>query len=96
MIVVMDTLSLAFEYHEQKYRWNNNVVAEANDFTAVDFAMAARALGANGLTAKDRESLRSAVKAALAAEGPTVIHALVDKEAFPPVTNFDAVMKRSI
>lgn len=96
VIVIMDNLSLAFEYHEQKYRWNNNVVAEANDFTAVDFALAAKALGANGVTATNRDSLRSAMKAALAAEGPTVIHALVDKEAFPPVTNFDAVMKRSI
>jgi acetolactate synthase-1/2/3 large subunit len=70
--------------------------AEANDFTAVDFALAAKALGANGLTATNRETLRSAVRTALNAEGPTVIHALVDKESFPPVTNFDAVMKRSI
>lgn len=96
VIVIMDNLSLAFEYHEQKYRWNNNVVTEANDFTAIDFALAAKALGANGLTATNRDSLRSAVKTALACEGPTVIHALVDKEAFPPVTNFDAVMTRSI
>lgn len=96
VIVIMDNLSLAFEYHEQKYRWNGNVVAEANDFTAVDFALAAKALGANGLTATNRETLRTAVKTALNAEGPTVIHALVDKEAFPPVTNFDAVMQRSI
>jgi acetolactate synthase I/II/III large subunit len=96
VIVVMDNLSLAFEYHEQKYRWNGNVVPEANDFTAVDFALAAKALGANGLTATNRDSLRAAVKTALEADWPTVIHALVDKEAFPPVTNFDAVMERRI
>jgi acetolactate synthase-1/2/3 large subunit len=96
VIIVMDNLSLAFEYHEQKYRWKGNVVAEANDFGAVDFALAARALGAQAHTATDRDSFRSAVKAALQAEGPTVIHALVDKEAFPPVTNFDAHMNRSI
>lgn len=30
------------------------------------------------------------------ADGPTVIHAFVDNEAFPPVTNFDAVMVRPI
>lgn len=96
VIIIMDNLSLAFEYHEQKYRWNGNVVAEANDFTAVDFALAAKALGASGMTATNRDTLRSAVRTALNADGPTVIHALVDKEAFPPVTNFDAVMQRSI
>lgn len=96
VIIVMDNLSLAFEYHEQKYRWNGNVVAEANDFGAVDFALAARALGAKGFTATDRDSLKTAFAQALKEEGPSVIHALVDKEAFPPVTNFDAVLQRSL
>lgn len=96
IIIVMDNQSLAFEYHEQKYRWNGNVVAEANDFNAVDFALAARALGATGHTARDRRSFRAALQASLQAEGPSIIHALIDKEAFPPVTNFDAVMARTI
>lgn len=96
VFVVLDNLSLAFEYHEQKYRWQGNVVAEANDFTAVDFALAGKALGAYGLTAKNKSEFAAALKLALQAEGPSVIHALVDKEAFPPVTNFDAVMKREL
>jgi len=96
VIIVLDNMSLAFEYHEQKYRWNGNVVAEANDFGAVDFALAAKALGAKGFTANDRATFRDAIKQALELDGPSVIHAGVDKEAFPPVTNFDAVMTRTI
>lgn len=96
VIIVMDNQSLAFEYHEQKYRWDGNVVAEANDFGPVDFALAAQALGAQAFTVGDRAQFKKALQQALVAQGPTVIHARIDKEAFPPVTNFDAHMKRAI
>lgn len=38
VVVVLNNDCLAFEYHEQKYRWQGNVVAEVNDFTRVDYA----------------------------------------------------------
>jgi acetolactate synthase I/II/III large subunit len=96
VIVVFNNSSLAFEYHEQKYRWNGNVVAEANDFTTSDFALAAQALGAKGARARTREEFAAALGKALASDHPFVIDVIIDKEAFPPVTNFDAHFERAL
>lgn len=96
LILVFNNNGLAFEYHEQKYRWNGNVVAEANDFTASDFALAAKALGATGLRATNRDELNRALARGIAADHPCVIDIVVDREAFPPVTNFDAVLEREL
>lgn len=96
VIIVMNNSALAFEYHEQKYRWNGNVVAEANDFGRVDFAAAGIALGARGARAANREEFAAAMALAMKAIDPFVIDVVIDKEAFPPVTNFDAVMERKL
>lgn len=96
VILVMNNSALAFEYHEQKYRWNGNVVAEANDFGKIDFAMAATALGAQGAKVNNREELSAALARAMKSSIPFVIDVTIDKEAFPPVTNFDAVMERRL
>ncbi len=96
LILVFNNNGLAFEYHEQKYRWNGNVVAEANDFTASDFALAAKALGATGLRATNRAELSQALAQGISADHPCVIDIVIDREAFPPVTNFDAVIEREL
>ncbi|GGI25899.1 MULTISPECIES: thiamine pyrophosphate-binding protein [Bradyrhizobium] len=95
VIIVMNNSALAFEYHE-KYRWKGNVVAEANDFGRVDFAAAGIALGARGARATNREEFVAAMAVAMKASNPFVIDVVIDKEAFPPVTNFDAVMERKL
>lgn len=96
LVLVLNNSALAFEYHEQKYRWNGNVVAEANDFTEVDYAAAARALGADGHRIETREQLEKALAAGMASDRPCVLDIVIDREAFPPVTNFDAVLEREL
>ena len=96
VILVFNNNCLAFEYHEQKYRWDGNVVAEANDFTASDFALAAKALGATGMRVTNRQELSDALAKGIAADHPCVIDVIIDREAFPPVTNFDAVLEREL
>ena len=96
VIVVLNNDCLAFEYHEQKYRWNGNVVAEVNDFTRVDYARAADALGAKAWRVDTANALTDAVAQALKSERTCVIDVAVDKEALPPVTNFDAHLKRKL
>lgn len=96
LVLVFNNSALAFEYHEQKYRWNGNVVAQANDFTDVDYAAAARALGADGRRIRTVEELRKALAEGMASDRPCVLDIVIDKEAFPPVTNFDAVMEREL
>ncbi|MCH5277366.1 MAG: thiamine pyrophosphate-binding protein [Desulfovibrionaceae bacterium] len=95
-IIILNNNCLAFEYHEQKYRWNGQVIAEADNFTSVDYAAAARALGAAGERVSSGAALRSALKKAMGHSGPTVIEVVTDVEAYPPVTNFEKVMPRTI
>ncbi len=69
-------------------------MAQADDFTRVDYAQAAQALGASGRRVETRDALVDALRAAMQASGPYVIDIAIDREAFPPVTNFDAHMQR--
>ena len=65
VIVVLNNDCLAFEYHEQKYRWNGNVVAEVNDFTRVNYAKVAEALGAVGWRVETADALDAALARAM-------------------------------
>ncbi|MDR1827138.1 MAG: thiamine pyrophosphate-binding protein [Methylobacteriaceae bacterium] len=95
-ILILNNSCLAFEYHEQKYRWNGRVVEEANNFSHVDYAAAAEALGARGRTAESRSDVAKLLAEAMAHDGPTVIDIVTDREAYPPVTNFEAAMERAL
>lgn len=95
-ILIMNNSCLAFEYHEQKYRWNGQIISEANDFCPVNYADAATALGAKGVRVSRGDEAAKALKEAMNHDGPTVIEVMTDREAYPPVTNFDAVMERKI
>jgi acetolactate synthase-1/2/3 large subunit len=96
VILVLNNDCLAFEYHEQKYRWNGNVVAEVNDFTRVDYGRAAEALGAHGTRVQTPDALAAALAHAMKSERTCVIDIAIDREAYPPVTNFDAHLKRHL
>jgi acetolactate synthase I/II/III large subunit len=96
VVIVFNNSGLMFEYHEQKYRHNGKVVPEANNFSDVDYGAAARALGADGIQVNNAGDFDSAFRNALSADGPTVIDVIVDREAFPPVTNFEDVVERKL
>lgn len=96
VVVVLNNGGLMFEYHEQKYRYQGQVVPEANDLTEADYAMAARGLGAEGVRVRTRAEFEAALRVALGSERPTVLDVLVDREAYPPVTNYERVMARTI
>jgi len=96
IVLIFNNQCLAFEYHEQKYRWQGQVVDEANDFSDADYAGVANALGAVGVRVDTLDAFERAFAGALESERPTVIDIRVDREAFPPVTNFDAAMQRQI
>jgi acetolactate synthase-1/2/3 large subunit len=96
VILVLNNDCLAFEYHEQKYRWNGDVIAQANDFTRVDYARVAEALGASARRVETREALVDALAVAMQASGPYLIDIAIDREAYPPVTNFEAHLRRAL
>jgi acetolactate synthase I/II/III large subunit len=96
IVVILNNGGLIFEYHEQKYRHQGRVIPEANDFTDADYSAVARALGAEGMRVRTRTEFEKALKSALQSDRPTVIDVLVDREAFPPVTNFEKTLVRTI
>jgi acetolactate synthase-1/2/3 large subunit len=85
-----------FEYHEQKYRHQGRVIHEANDFTDADYSAVARGLGAEGVRVRTRPEFEKSFKAALESDRPTLIDVVVDREALPPVTNFEKNLARTI
>lgn len=95
VIVVLNNGSLAFEYHLQKYV-ENRVIPRVNDFTAVDYAAVARALGAEGRRITNDEDLPQALQEAFEGERPTLLDVVVDREAIAPVTTYDSVLERDI
>jgi len=96
VVVVLNNGGLMFEYHEQKYRHQGRIISEANDFTDADYSAVARALGAQGARVRTRLEFERAFKVALESDLPTVIDVMVDREAFPPVTNFEKTLARMI
>ena len=59
-------------------------------------ARAAEGLGATARRVETRAALVEALQAAMRASGPYVIDVAIDREAFPPVTNFDAHLARAL
>jgi acetolactate synthase-1/2/3 large subunit len=96
IVVTFNNGGLMFEYHEQKYRHQGRVIPEANDFSNADYSTVARGLGAEGQRVRTRAEFERAFKVALESHQPTVIDVIVDREAFPPVTNFEKTLGRTI
>ncbi len=96
IVVVLNNSGLVFEYHEQKYRHSGNVIPEANDLTDVDYGAVARALGAEGSQIRTKGQFEAAFKKALEHDGPTILDVIIDRESYPPVTNFESAMERKI
>jgi thiamine pyrophosphate-dependent acetolactate synthase large subunit-like protein len=59
------------------------------DFPNPDFAAFARACGGHGFTARKPGELKAAIAAALAADGPAIVDAVVPADELPNVPNLD-------
>jgi len=96
VVVILNNGGLMFEYHEQKYRHQGRVISEANDLSDADYSAVARALGAEGVRVNTRPEFEKSFKKALESDRQTVIDVIVDREAFPPVTNFEGHIERKL
>jgi acetolactate synthase-1/2/3 large subunit len=95
VVVVLNNGTLAFEAHVQTLLYGH-LVAQVDDFCDVDYGKVARAFGANGVRTLNREEFRNAFAAALERRKPTVIDAVIDREAIAPVTRYDKVRDREL
>lgn len=94
--LVLNNACLAYEYVAYEIGYQGDIVDEVCDFQDVDFGAVARSFGAFGARARSADELRTALKEALAQDGPAVIDIVVSKTRFAPVTSFDGALDRDL
>lgn len=95
IVVILNNQTLAFEEHVQDLLYGK-VVPEVNSFVDVNYGAIARAFGANGFRVSNVEDFREALRHGLRREGPTIIDAVIDRDAIAPVTRYDRVRIREL
>jgi thiamine pyrophosphate-dependent acetolactate synthase large subunit-like protein len=93
--VILNNGTLAFEAHVQTLLYDH-LVPEVDDFLDVDYGRVARAFGASGVRVSSAPEFRRAVRDALRHDGPTIIDAVIDRDAIAPVTRYDRVRSREL
>lgn len=95
VVVVLNNGTLAFEAHVQTHLYGH-LVAAVDDFRDVDYGLVARAFGAFGTRVDNAADFRKALALGLERRGPTIIDAVIDREAMAPVTRYDKVRDREL
>jgi acetolactate synthase I/II/III large subunit len=95
VVVVLNNQTLAFEAHVQTLLYDRMVPA-VNDFLDVDYGQVARAFGARGVRVTTAAEFSQAFAEGLERRGPTIIDAIIDREAIAPVTRYDRVRVREL
>ncbi len=95
IVVILNNQTLAFEEHVQTLLYDH-VVPEVNEFLDVDYGQIARAFGANGHRVTTASEFRAAFAEGLERRRPTIIDAVIDRQAMAPVTRYDRVRVREL
>jgi acetolactate synthase-1/2/3 large subunit len=95
IVVILNNQTLAFEEHVQNLLYGH-VVPAVNEFVDVDYGLIARAFGANGFRVTNAEDFERAFAHGLERRAPTIIDAVIDREAIAPVTRYDRVRIREL
>ena len=95
IVVILNNQTLAFEEHVQGMLYGK-VVPEVNEFVDIDYGAIARAFGANGFRVTNAAEFEEALAHGLTRSGPTIIDAVIDREAIAPVTRYDRVRIREL
>ncbi|VWX61718.1 Acetolactate synthase catalytic subunit [Burkholderiales bacterium 8X] len=90
IVVVLNNAILGFQRDAELCRFGR--FAEVCAIGPFDHVAIARACGCDGIVIDDPHAIRAAFDAAMASPLPFVIDALVDPEAFPPITAFDVLL----
>ena len=84
---------MAFPHQSSCY---GKVVPSVNEFVDVNYGAIARAFGANGFRVANIEDFERALAHGLKRSGPTIIDAVIDRDAIAPVTRCDRVRIREL
>lgn len=95
IVIILNNQTLAFEEHVQDLLYGK-VVPSVNEFVDVNYGAIARAFGANGFRVANIEDFERALAHGLKRSGPTIIDAVIDRDAIAPVTRYDRVRIREV
>ena len=95
IVIILNNQTLAFEEHVQDLLYGK-VVPSVNEFVDVNYGAIARAFGANGFRVANIEDFERALAQGLKRSGPTIIDAVIDRDAIAPVTRYDRVRIREL
>ncbi len=95
IVIILNNQTLAFEEHVQDLLYGK-VVQAVNSFHDVDYGNVARAFGANGFRVTNIDEFDRALAVGLSRTGPTIIDAVIDRQAIAPVTRYDRVRVREL
>jgi len=93
VVTVLNNRSLGYQKHAEEVLFGAHTTAV--DFRPVDHGAIARACGLQGIRVEDPADYAGALTAALDHEATTVIDAMVDPDAFPPITSFESRRQQS-
>jgi acetolactate synthase-1/2/3 large subunit len=94
-VVILNNGTLAFEEHVQNLLYGH-VVLDVDRFRDIDYGGVARAFGARGYRVTNAADFRVALAAGFERRAPTIIDAMIDREALGPVTRYDRVREREL
>ncbi len=95
VVIILNNQTLAFEAHVQTLLYGH-LVAEVDDFRDIDYGEIARAFGARGFRVTNAAELNQALDIGLDRKAPTIIDAVIDRDAMAPVTRYDKVRVREL
>jgi acetolactate synthase I/II/III large subunit len=85
-VIVLNNAGLAFQRHYEERFWNRS---GETAFLDVRYAEVAKAMGCHGVRIETIDAFADALREADRLQRPTVIDAVVDMDARPPLTMFD-------
>jgi acetolactate synthase-1/2/3 large subunit len=87
VIIVLNNQILGYQKHGELTVFGN--YTDACEFTAVDHAAIARAVGCRGVRVEQPGQFLPALKEALASQEVCLIDVVTDEHAYPPITSFE-------
>jgi acetolactate synthase-1/2/3 large subunit len=93
VFVVLNNHALVFDTHILDFRFDSKAY-ELAEFTDVDFARVAQAIGCDGIRVHKPDDLPAALRRAFANDKSIVIDVVIDHDAVAPVTSYDRMGRR--
>ncbi|CAM4045858.1 Acetolactate synthase catalytic subunit [Bordetella tumbae] len=88
VLVVLNNQILGYQKHAENIKFGE--YTSACEFSPVDHAAIARAVGAEGIRVEKAEDLGAALDRAMSSDTVTLIDVITDPNAFPPVTWYES------